>query len=41
MRARELIRYAEAKGWYFVRRGGRKSHAIFKHPDHPYHVITS
>lgn len=41
MRARELIRYAEAKGWYFVRRGGRQSHAIFKHPDHPYHVVIA
>ncbi len=39
MRAREVIRYAESRGWYFARRGGRQSHAIFKHPDYPYQVV--
>ena len=41
MRAKDLIRYAESRGWYLVRRGGRASHAIFKHPDHSYHVVIA
>jgi len=39
MRAKDLIRYAESRGWYFVRRGGRSSHAIFEHHDYPYQVV--
>jgi predicted RNA binding protein YcfA (HicA-like mRNA interferase family) len=39
MRARELIRYAEAKGWRFVRRGGRSSHAIYEHDEYSYQVV--
>jgi predicted RNA binding protein YcfA (HicA-like mRNA interferase family) len=35
---KEVARYAELKGWRFVRRGARKSHVIYDHPDHWYHV---
>jgi predicted RNA binding protein YcfA (HicA-like mRNA interferase family) len=38
MRARELIRYAESHGWYFLRRGGKASHVIFAHRLHDYRI---
>jgi predicted RNA binding protein YcfA (HicA-like mRNA interferase family) len=39
MDARSLRRYAESKGWAFIRRGGRRSHLIFRHRDHKYLVV--
>jgi len=27
-----LAQYAEGKGWFFLRRGGRASHVIYAHP---------
>lgn len=35
MTARDMINYAERKGWRFVRRG-KGSHVIFRHPAYPY-----
>ena len=34
MKWSELRRYAEHKGWVFVRSG--KKHDIYRHPDKPY-----
>lgn len=30
MKVREVIKRIEADGWFFVRRGGRTSHRIYK-----------
>jgi len=38
MTANDLVRYAESKGWKFVRRGNRSSHLIFGHTDYRYHL---
>jgi predicted RNA binding protein YcfA (HicA-like mRNA interferase family) len=38
MRGRDVARYAESKGWSFLRRGSRANHAIFAHPEHWYRV---
>ena len=32
MTGKDLARYAEGKGWHFLRRGGRASHVIYAHP---------
>jgi predicted RNA binding protein YcfA (HicA-like mRNA interferase family) len=38
MRAKDIVAYAESKGWRFVRYGSRASHRIYCHSDHPYLV---
>jgi len=38
VKARDIIAYAESKGWRFVRTGARSNHRIYKHPDFTYTV---
>ncbi|MBV8151642.1 MAG: type II toxin-antitoxin system HicA family toxin [Candidatus Eremiobacteraeota bacterium] len=36
MRARDVIAYAESRGWRFLRFGSRGSHRIYEHEEHSY-----
>jgi predicted RNA binding protein YcfA (HicA-like mRNA interferase family) len=36
MKASDVRRYAESKGWTFARRGSRSSHLIYEHCDYKY-----
>jgi predicted RNase H-like HicB family nuclease/predicted RNA binding protein YcfA (HicA-like mRNA interferase family) len=38
MKARDVIAYAESRGWQFLRFGSRASHRIYRHPDYRYLV---
>jgi len=38
MKADDLIKLLEAKGWQFVRQRG--SHQVFKHPDFPQIIVV-
>jgi predicted RNA binding protein YcfA (HicA-like mRNA interferase family) len=38
MTGKALARYAEGKGWRFVRRGARASHMIYAHANNPRHI---
>jgi predicted RNA binding protein YcfA (HicA-like mRNA interferase family) len=38
MKAKDVAKYAETRGWLFLRYGSRASHRIYRHPDYPYLV---
>ena len=37
MKVRDVVKYLEAHGWYFLR-SGKGDHRIYAHPTSPHHI---